>query len=173
VNRSNLSSECDCDLPSMIGIAAMLVSSIATLLSTPSTRSQRSSQMIRHTTKGEIIPTKILDEQEIPRPDPGAETDFEIENNKFAFSPRQLGRLYNPKSLNAFHALGGLDGLKKGLRGERKTGLGIDKARLDGIVTFNDTVAKGEAHQNIYKIHGHFGGESARIFVNPFGRDHI
>jgi hypothetical protein len=97
----------------MIDIAAMLVSSIATLLSTPSTRSQRSSQMIRHTIKGEIIPTEILNEQETLRPDPGAEADFEIENNKFAFSPGQLGRLYNPKSLSAFHALGDLMDLRK------------------------------------------------------------
>jgi hypothetical protein len=77
----------------------------------------------------------------------------------------QLGKLYNPRSLSAFHALGGLDGLEKGFRSERKTGLGIDKARLGGTVMFSDTVAKGEAHQKIDEIHGHFGGESARTLT--------
>jgi Ca2+-transporting ATPase len=71
--------------------------------------------MKRHTIKGKIIPTKIFNKQETLRLDPKAEADFEIENNKFAFSPGQLGRLYNPQILNAFHALGRLNELEKGL----------------------------------------------------------
>jgi hypothetical protein len=50
------------------------------------------------------------------------ESEFEVENNKFAFSPGQLGKLYNPKSLAAFYALGGLEGIEKGLKTNQKAG---------------------------------------------------
>lgn len=44
-----------------------------------------------------------------------AEQDFHVENNPFAFSPGQLNKLQNPKSLAAFKALGGgLRALGKG-----------------------------------------------------------
>ena len=72
------------------------------------------------------------------QPDPGTEEDFQIENNKFAFSPGQLGKLYNPKSLSAFYALGGLSGIEKGLRTNRKAGLSNDEQQLEGQVTFEE-----------------------------------
>lgn len=46
--------------------------------------------------------------------DPGSEKDFAVLNNKFAFSPGQLNKMLNPKSLAAFIALGGLPGLETG-----------------------------------------------------------
>ena len=64
---------------------------------------------------------------DILSPDPGEEAGFQVENNKFAFSPGQLGKLCNPKSLAAFHALGGINGIEKGLRTDRKYGLGINE----------------------------------------------
>jgi hypothetical protein len=57
------------------------------LLTTSSTRPQESSQMIRYTIKGEIIPTEIPNDQEALRPEPGTEADFEIENNSFTIPP--------------------------------------------------------------------------------------
>ncbi|KAF3043840.1 hypothetical protein E8E11_005441 [Didymella keratinophila] len=81
-----------------------------------------------------------LEKEDALRPDPGTEADFEVENNKFAFSPGQLGKLYNPKSLDAFHALGGLVGLEKGLRTDRKAGLSVDEQQLDGTVTFEEAI---------------------------------
>lgn len=69
-----------------------------------------------------------------------------MENNKFAFSPGQLGKLYNPKSLGAFHALGGLDGIEKGLRTDRKAGLSIDEQHLDGTVTFDEATTPTADH---------------------------
>ena len=90
------------------------------------------------TLKGEMGPTEVLNDKDALKPDPGTEADFEVENNKFAFSPGQLGKLYNPKSLGAFHALGGLDGLEKGLRTDRKAGLSVDEQHLDGTVTFEE-----------------------------------
>lgn len=82
--------------------------------------------------------TEIINDKDALRPDPGTEADFEVENNPFAFSPGQLGKLYNPKSLGAFHALGGLDGIEKGLRSDRKSGLSVDEQNLDGAVTFEE-----------------------------------
>jgi Ca2+-transporting ATPase len=51
--------------------------------------------------KGEMGPTEVLNDKDALKPDPGTEADFEVENNKFAFSPGQLGKLYNPKSVSS------------------------------------------------------------------------
>ncbi|KAL1627966.1 plasma membrane calcium [Neofusicoccum ribis] len=80
----------------------------------------------------------ILNDQEALKPDPGTEDTFQVEDNKFAFSPGQLSKLYNPKSLGAFHAMGGLNGLLKGLRTDRKSGLSLDEEHLHGHVSFED-----------------------------------
>lgn len=84
-----------------------------------------------------------LDLEDALTPDPGTEDMFHADNNKFAFSPGQLSKLLNPKSLSAFYALGGLAGLEKGLRTDRKSGLSVDEAHLDGSVTFDDVATKG------------------------------
>lgn len=41
----------------------------------------------------------LEDSETALRPDPGTEADFQVENNVFAFSPGQLNKLLNPKSL--------------------------------------------------------------------------
>jgi len=69
-------------------------------------------------------------------PDPRNEADFLIENNRFAFSPGQLNKMQNPKSLAAYHALGGLQGLERGLRTDLTAGLSNDEVRLEGTVDF-------------------------------------
>lgn len=73
------------------------------------------------------------------KPLPGAEHEFEVENNKFAFTPGHLGKLF-PKSNAAFHALGGLRGLEKGLRTDRHAGLSVDEKELEGTIDFKDAV---------------------------------
>ncbi|RFU35330.1 hypothetical protein B7463_g961, partial [Scytalidium lignicola] len=83
----------------------------------------------------------VKNDEEALTPDPGTEEDFKVENNSFAFSPGQLNKLLNPKSLPAFYKLGGLDGLEKGLRTDRKVGLSVDEVNLDGIVTFEEAIA--------------------------------
>ncbi|KAG4440576.1 hypothetical protein IFR05_003943 [Cadophora sp. M221] len=83
-------------------------------------------------------PFNLIDSRGALLPDPGQEADFEVEDNKFAFSPGQLGKLYSPNSLAAFVALGGLAGLEKGLRTDRNSGLSVDEGMLDGCVTFAD-----------------------------------
>lgn len=83
----------------------------------------------------------VMADKDAIQPDLGTEASFVVENNKFAFSPGQLAKLYNPKSLAAFRALGGLDGIEKGLRSDRTSGLSADEQYLEGSVTFEDAVA--------------------------------
>lgn len=85
----------------------------------------------------------IVDTADALTPDPGTEDMFKVEHNQFAFAPGHLSKLLNPKSLSAFYALGGLDGLEKGLRTDRKAGLSVDETTLDGEVTFEDVAPEG------------------------------
>lgn len=94
------------------------------------------------TLKGEMGPQEIMNAKDALHPDPGTEADFQVENNKFAFSPGQLSKLLNPKSLSAFYALGGIDGIEKGLRTDRMAGLSVDEQHWDGAVTFEEATAR-------------------------------
>ncbi|KAH7132844.1 hypothetical protein EDB81DRAFT_806577 [Dactylonectria macrodidyma] len=84
-----------------------------------------------------------VDTSDALTPDPGTEDMFRVQNSGFAFSPGQLSKLLNPKSLNAFYALGGVEGLAKGLRTDLKSGLSVDEESLDGEVTFEDVTPEG------------------------------
>ncbi|KAI8626479.1 putative calcium P-type ATPase [Xylariaceae sp. FL1651] len=81
---------------------------------------------------------QIMKNKDALRPDQGREADFKVEDNPFAFSPGQLSKMFNPKSLSAFYKLGGLDGLERGLRSNRVTGLSADEKYLDGKVSFEE-----------------------------------
>ncbi|GFP57952.1 calcium-transporting ATPase 2 [Trichoderma asperellum] len=76
------------------------------------------------------------------KPDAGTEADFDVENNPFAFSPGQLNKMFNPKNLAAFYHLGGLSGLERGLRTDRKAGLSTEENYLEGFVTFGEATSK-------------------------------
>ena len=80
--------------------------------------------------------TYFEDAEAILRPDPGTEAEFVVEDNPFAFSPGQLNKLLNPKSLSVFVALGGLRGIAKGLRTDVTSGLSADETSLLGRVSF-------------------------------------
>lgn len=81
------------------------------------------------------------EEDEDPlKPNASDEHEFIVDNNVFAFSPGQLGRLFNPKSHATFKALGGIKGLEVGLRTDRITGLSLDETTLSGEVTFEQAV---------------------------------
>ncbi len=83
--------------------------------------------------------TSFNEAPEALRPDSwDAKDDFGVENNPFAFSPGQLNKLLNPKSMRAFYALGGIKGLEKGLRSDRIAGLSVDEGCLEGTVSFSD-----------------------------------
>lgn len=95
----------------------------------------------------------LINDEEALKPDPGTESDFVVQDNRFAFSPGQLNKLINPKSLAAFHALGGLAGLEKGLRTNRNSGLSVDEVALDGSVSFEEAVKAGtDAEENFGKV---------------------
>lgn len=85
---------------------------------------------------------KVMKDEKALKPDTGTEKDFEVANNPFAFTPGQLNKMFNPKSLPAFYQLGGLRGLEKGLRSDRKSGLSPDENILSGQVTFDQATAK-------------------------------
>jgi Ca2+-transporting ATPase len=71
-------------------------------------------------------------------PDPPTKKDFEVADNCFAFSPGQLNKLFNPKSLPALYALGGLHGLEYGLRTDLDAGLSAGESILPGAVTLEE-----------------------------------
>lgn len=74
------------------------------------------------------------------RPDPGSEADFEVENNPFAFSPGQLNKLLNPKSLAAYRSLGGIRGIERGLQADISSGLSVDETNARRRISFNEAV---------------------------------
>ncbi|KAI5856728.1 plasma membrane calcium-transporting ATPase [Durotheca rogersii] len=76
------------------------------------------------------------------RPDPGAEDDFHVDNNPFAFSPGHLDRLQDPKSLPAFCALGGPQGIARGLQTDLHAGLSIDETSAPSSITFEQAVRR-------------------------------
>jgi P-type Ca2+ transporter type 2C len=92
---------------------------------------------------------KIMNDGDALKPDPQNEWEFHVANNKFAFSPGQLNKMINPKSLEAFHALGGLAGLEKGLRSDRHSGLSVDEVGLDGAVSFDEAARAGAAEKEL------------------------
>lgn len=83
--------------------------------------------------------TVIEDPEAALRPDPGSsEADFKVENNPFAFSPGQLNKLLNPKSLAAFQALGGIRGIAIGLQSDVHSGLSVDESTAPRHVSFDE-----------------------------------
>jgi Ca2+-transporting ATPase len=99
-------------------------------------------------TGGEQNASRLINDKDALRPDPGTESEFEVQNNPFAFSPGQLGKLYNPKSLAAFYALGGLEGIEKGLMTDRKAGLSIDEQYCPQTVSFEEATARTNGASN-------------------------
>lgn len=82
-----------------------------------------------------------LSVEEALKPDPGTENDFKVDGiNPFGFTPGQLNKFLNPKSLAAYKAVGGVRGLEKGLRTDLEAGLSIDEGLLDGAVSFDEAI---------------------------------
>lgn len=93
------------------------------------------------------VPQIVRDTEEALKPDPGNESEFTVENNPFAFSPGQLNKLLNPKSLSAFKALGGLRGIERGLQTNLETGLSIDEVHARRKITFEDAVKGADSKE--------------------------
>jgi P-type Ca2+ transporter type 2C len=93
-----------------------------------------------------------------------------VDNNPYAFSPGQLNKLFNPKSLPAFKAIGGVRGLERGLQTDLRAGLSIDETSARKRVTFDDAVGttplpsdSNEATQD--------GGEAFRDRIRVYGKN--
>ncbi|KAI1839354.1 hypothetical protein JX266_014435, partial [Neoarthrinium moseri] len=91
---------------------------------------------------------KIMNDPDALKPDAGREADFQVENNPFAFNPGQLTKMFNPTSLAAYYAMGGLKGIEKGLRSNRDTGLSIDEKHIDKTITFEEATSKSSKLAN-------------------------
>ncbi|KAJ5682263.1 ATPase P-type K/Mg/Cd/Cu/Zn/Na/Ca/Na/H-transporter [Penicillium macrosclerotiorum] len=104
-----------------------------------------------HESRSDLVKNCNVDDEDALTPDPGRESEFEVEDNRFAFSPGQLNKLLNPKSFAAFRALGGLRGLEKGLRTNVHSGLSVDETTLDGVVEFDDVVSSASSPESIPK----------------------
>ena len=87
------------------------------------------------------------DDGDALKPDPGTEADFEVSDNKFAFTPGHMGKMYNPKSHAAFYALGGLRGIEMGLQTDRHAGLSVDETVLDRRISFDEV--KERVHSEV------------------------
>ncbi|KAI6754182.1 hypothetical protein HG530_012696 [Fusarium avenaceum] len=106
--------------------------------------------------------------------DQGQDTEdmFKTDQNKFAFSPSQLSKLLSPQSLNIFHALGGLNGIEKGLRNDRSAGLSTDESTLDGEVDFHDVAPKGTSKHGTAEDAIPESKVEAAVHIPPPGEPH-
>lgn len=95
-------------------------------------RSRSGSTEVRHA---------VRSTEDALRPDPGSEADFQVENNPFAFSPGQLNKLFNPKSLSAYKSLGGIRGIERGLQTDINAGLSVDETVARTRISFNEAVS--------------------------------
>ncbi|KAI0965792.1 calcium-translocating P-type ATPase [Xylaria arbuscula] len=112
-----------------------------------------------------------VDPESALRPDPGTEPDFEVEDNPFAFSPGHLNKLFNPKSLLAFRALGGLPGIRYGLQTDINAGLSLDETSVRTRVTFDQVVRRTsdkfeELLARSPNLDSHAFSDRARVFGN-------
>lgn len=101
-------------------------------------RSRANSEATNAPTKMEYDDVSVADAL---NPDPRNEQDFIVPDNKFAFSPGQLNKMQNPKSLAAFQALGGMQGLERGLRTDLTSGLSVDETLLQGSISFSEATS--------------------------------
>lgn len=105
------------------------------------TRSRANSDVrtIRSRFEGDELTT-----EEALCPDQTNEKDFEVDNNPFAFSPGQLNKTLNPKSLAAYKALGGLRGLERGLKTDTVAGLSVDETTISEKIGFEEAIDSTE-----------------------------
>ena len=88
-----------------------------------------------------------LTTEEALRPDKTNEKDFQVVDNPFAFSPGQLSKTLNPKSLAAYRALGGIPGLERGLKTDIAAGLSIDETSIDEKISFEEATRPDKAEK--------------------------
>lgn len=113
--------------------------------------------------------TVIDDSEAAIRQELRNDADGTTVDNPFAFSPAQLNRLLNPKSLAVFQALGGIRGVAAGLQSDLTSGLNIDEVTVPRYISFDEatntqsvikdkevsrTPNEGEPFQDRIRVHG-------------------
>ena len=83
--------------------------------------------------------------EEALRPGKNDGKDFQVVDNPFAFSPGQLNKTLNPKSLAAYKALGGLSGLAEGLQTNLLAGLSVDETSVSKRISFDEAIRASHA----------------------------
>jgi len=108
--------------------------SVTSVFTSPSSSSPLASSVVEeeHSAKRESF--NLDNEEEIP-------------DNPFAFTPKQLAKLHDPKDLEALRSMGGLEGLVYGLRTNVKAGLSADEDHLDGEITYRDVLHELETRR--------------------------
>ena len=87
---------------------------------------------------------KIMNDPDALKPDQGREEDFQVEDNPFAFTPGELNKMLNPKSLSAFYKLGGLRGMERGLQTDCKAGLSVEEVIVPNKVSYAEAIKVAE-----------------------------
>lgn len=90
-----------------------------------------------------------MTDEDALRPDQRNLKDFEVIDNPFAFSPGQLGKILNPKSLAAFRALGGIRGLEKGLKTDIVAGLSVDETSISERIGFEEATRPDKSKETL------------------------
>ncbi|BFZ60118.1 plasma membrane calcium [Saitoella coloradoensis] len=65
------------------------------------------------------------------------------EDSPFAFHAKQLGKLIDPKNLDVLRAMGGLEGLRRGLQTDLQGGLSVDEVNVGGRVGLEECMKLG------------------------------
>lgn len=87
--------------------------------------------------------------EEALQPDKINEDDFEVPDNPFAFSPGQLNKTLNPKSLAAYKALAGVRGLEKGLKTDLAAGLSVDESSILDRISFEQATEAARSKETL------------------------
>jgi Ca2+-transporting ATPase len=97
------------------------------------------------------------------------DSESKVENNPFAFTPSQLNKLLNPKSLATYQALGGVQGIATGLQTDLHSGLSLDESTAPRHISFDEATnpdspikekessrppSDGQPFQDRTRIHG-------------------
>jgi len=110
---------------------------------------------------GPAGPGRSEGEEDPFAPDPGQEGLFQQENNPFAFTRGHLTKFLNPKSLPAFYASGGIEGLEKGLQTDLVKGLNDREEHMTNKVTFHEVTAHARKQQD-----SHFRKDSSVSYAS-------
>jgi P-type Ca2+ transporter type 2C len=110
--------------------------------------------------------TAWMSEEDPLQAEPGSESDFIVDDNRFAFSPGQLNKLLNPKSLPAYAALGGIRGIEKGLRTNLRSGLSVDETHLHGTINFEEATGASYDSFNLESGNGSSTSNNAASTTN-------